>query len=386
MEALNLLAPFGVHISGIIHVGANTGHEFASYAQAGIGTVVYVEPTPAAFGILQSRVVQQDGHHAIQAVCSSAVGQQVTFNVASNGAESSSLFELGNHGILYPNIGYTDRLQLTTTTVDRIVETRFADKTLNLLVIDVQGAELLVLQGASRTLDKVEAVYCEIADVSLYEGSCTWPEISAFLDGHGFRLKYLAINAHNWGNALFLKEQAYGSALRLKAVPRPGINIALNKPATQSSLSRYSAPCDATGAVNGEVTGAFGFHTAKEDRPWWQVDLLEPTPLGEVLVFNRIDACAARAYSFVLKLGDEAGRFHEVYAQNGRPFGGRDGTPARIALKGAQARFVRIELTSHDHLHLDEVEVYAAPVARDGVGSDTPRKAAPGRRPARRAR
>ncbi len=143
-------------------------------------------------------------------------------------------------------------------------------------------------------------------------------------------------------------------------LPRQGRNIALNKPATQSSLSSYSVPDDAAGAVSGKITGSFGFHTAQEDRPWWQVDLLEPIPLAEIIVFNRIDDCAARAYGFVLKLGDEAGRFREVYSQGGRPFGGLDGTPARIALKGATARFVRIELASGDHLHLDEVEVYAA--------------------------
>jgi hypothetical protein len=144
-------------------------------------------------------------------------------------------------------------------------------------------------------------------------------------------------------------------------VPRPSVNIALNKPATQSSVSQWSTADDAQGAVNGMITGSFGFCTAKESRPWWQVDLLQLTPLKEIIVFNRIDACAPRAYSFVIKLGDEAGSFRQVHAQNGRPFGGKDGSPARIHLDGALARFVRIELTTDDYLHLDEVEVYAAP-------------------------
>ncbi len=59
-------------------------------------------------------------------------------------------------------------------------------------------------------------------------------------------------------------------------------------------------------------------------------------------------------------LGDGAGRFTEVHAQEGRPFGGLDGHPARIRLGRAAARFVRIALTTTDYLHLDEVEVYAA--------------------------
>ncbi len=360
MNALALLSQFGIRITGLMHVGANTGDEAPSYAAARVPTVIYVEPTPAPFAVLKARIAGAPGHHAVQAVCSSTAGDSVAFNVASNNAESSSLFALGNHGILYPDIAYTERLELTTTTVDGIVEAGFAGQAINLLVIDVQGAELLVLRGAERALETIDAVFCEVADISLYEGSCTWPEIDAFLSEKGFRLKHLQINAHNWGDALFVKEAAYASALRRAEIPRPGIDIARGKPATQSSLSPFSTRDDALGAVDGTLTGKFGFHTDLEDRPWWQVDLLEVVVLEEVIVFNRLDDCAGRAYSFVLMLGDGAGRFTEVHAQEGRPFGGLDGHPARIRLGRAAARFVRIALTTTDYLHLDEVEVYAA--------------------------
>jgi FkbM family methyltransferase len=361
MEALDLLAPFGFLAKGIIHVGANTGIEFASYRASEADTVIYVEPTPDAFWVLTETVSGTPGHHPVKAVCSARPNEIVTFNVSSNKAESSSLFELGNHGVLYPDIVYTERLELTTTTVDEIVATQFPGKTLNLLVIDVQGAELLVLKGATQTMDKLEAIYCEVSDIRLYEGSCTWQEINAFLEPHGFRMKHMVLNIHHWGNALFVKEAVFAAKLQTKDVARPGVNIALNGVATQSSISPYSRTDDAQGAVNGIITGVFGFHTAKENHPWWQVDLLVSTPLKEVIVFNRIDRCAARAYAFVLKLGDENGVFTQVYAQNGRTFGGKDGTPARIELEGATARYVRIELTTDDYLHLDQVEVYAAP-------------------------
>ncbi len=288
MNALALLSQFGIRITGLMHVGANTGDEAPSYAAARVPTVIYVEPTPAPFAVLKARIAGAPGHHAVQAVCSSTAGDSVAFNVASNNAESSSLFALGNHGILYPDIAYTERLELTTTTVDGIVEAGFAGQAINLLVIDVQGAELLVLRGAERALETIDAVFCEVADISLYEGSCTWPEIDAFLSEKGFRLKHLQINAHNWGDALFVKEAAYASALRRAEIPRPGIDIARGKPATQSSLSPFSTRDDALGAVDGTLTGKFGFHTDLEDRPWWQVDLLEVVVLEEVIVFNRL--------------------------------------------------------------------------------------------------
>ncbi len=144
-------------------------------------------------------------------------------------------------------------------------------------------------------------------------------------------------------------------------IERPGVDIARGKPATQSSLSQWSKPNDAQGAVNGTPTGFFGFCTRLESNPWWQVDLETNVALDEVLVFNRLDCERARAYSFVLKLGLESGEFHQVHAQGGVPFGGIDGMPARIKLDGAVARYVRIELPHEGYLHLDAVEVYARP-------------------------
>jgi hypothetical protein len=58
-----------------------------------------------------------------------------------------------------------DRIKLTTTTLD----VEFANTDLIkpiMLVLDVQGAELEVLKGASNLISKVEFLVCEITDVS----------------------------------------------------------------------------------------------------------------------------------------------------------------------------------------------------------------------------
>jgi hypothetical protein len=72
------------------------------------------------------------------------------------------------------------------------------------------------------------------------------------------------------------------------------VNIALGKPATQSSVGpasrNPSVRNDAAGAVNGLLTGTYGFHTGHDDPPWWMVDLEEPYRLSSVWIFNRLDA------------------------------------------------------------------------------------------------
>ena len=150
-------------------------------------------------------------------------------------------------------------------------------------------------------------------------------------------------------------DMSLGEAVRARA---GSVNVALGKSATQSSTCSYSRPDDAGGAVNGVVSGGFGFHTSQEFGPWWQVDLGSSYSIEQIVIYNRGDCLPERAYGFVLKLGDESGSFNSIYARRGMPFGGRE-NPACIQVGGKSARYVRIELETLDCLHLDEVEVYA---------------------------
>lgn len=77
----------------------------------------------------------------------------------------------------------------------------------------------------------------------------------------------------------------------------PGGNLARGRPASQSSTSQWSHAEDPQGAVDGAITGGFGFHTNAEANSWWQVDLGTFLPVGEVRVFNRLDCCGERALS-----------------------------------------------------------------------------------------
>jgi hypothetical protein len=56
------------------------------------------------------------------------------------------------------------------------------------LKIDVQGAEMLVLEGATRTLqDVVVGVQVEMSLVPLYEGQSLYWEVDGFLRAKGFK-------------------------------------------------------------------------------------------------------------------------------------------------------------------------------------------------------
>jgi len=119
---------------------------------------------------------------------------------------------------------------------------------------------------------------------------------------------------------------------------------------------------DALGAVDGVKDGKWGFHTANEPQPWWQVDLGDVTPLGRVVVYNRCDGgIGARTIGIMLLTSTDGKTWTESYRHEGPAFGGQpDSSPLVVPMNGAPACFVRLQLPRQEYLHFDEVEVYAA--------------------------
>lgn len=155
--------------------------------------------------------------------------------------------------------------------------------------------------------------------------------------------------------------------------PNPGNSntpdLALNKPARQSSMSQWSQTNDAEGAVDGDKSRPFGFHTNQEQNPWWQVDLQGAYALREVRIYNRYDApgMAERARTITVLLSQDGTTWKEVSTHDGSVFGG-DGQPLIVPLRGQPARFVRLQLHENTWFHLREVEITGD---TDGVTAST---------------
>lgn len=117
---------------------------------------------------------------------------------------------------------------------------------------------------------------------------------------------------------------------------------------------------DAAGAVDGFRDGQWGFHTALDPQPWWQVDLGQPTALDRVVVYNRCDGGAgSRAAHLELLISDDTNVWTTVYRHDGTTFGGQpDGRPLVVKMDARVARYVRLQLPEQGFLHLDEVEIY----------------------------
>ena len=134
--------------------------------------------------------------------------------------------------------------------------------------------------------------------------------------------------------------------------------------AIHEARSKLTPESDARGGCDGVKNGQWGFHTALQDQPWWQVDLGAPAAVDRIVLWNRCDATAPRIARVELAVSADARTWKIVFTNNGAVFlGFPDGKPLDVRVGPLTTRYVRVQLPGRDYLHLDEVEVFgpAAP-------------------------
>ena len=96
-------------------------------------------------------------------------------------------------GIFEPNQQWLSRLGLPTEVIQkRRVTTKTLDAVIpqsariDLIKMDIQGAELLALKNGSRVLKDVSFVQCEADLTELFLGGAKFPEIYSFMESQGF--------------------------------------------------------------------------------------------------------------------------------------------------------------------------------------------------------
>jgi F5/8 type C domain/Methyltransferase domain len=154
----------------------------------------------------------------------------------------------------------------------------------------------------------------------------------------------------------------------LQHLSSPDHTVSRGKPSRTSSTSQWSwsadPALDARGANDGRLNGSCGFHTSYELNPWWQVDLAGPHAITSVVIYNRLDQ-PLRCVDFDILVSDDAQSWVAAYQKrDGVPFGGVDGHPFRHDFDPPiGGRFLRVQLTGANFLHLDQVEVFGSPGA-----------------------
>ena len=202
-------------VTGIIHVGAHRGEEVEQYADMGAKTVIWVEPNPDVFKEMKhflTSVGASIDSHAFEYAVSDVDHDNVDFHLYY-GPDAG--FMRGNKGCssLLKAKGrfeswHQETIKVETITIDTLLtENDFKPSDFQLLNLDVQGAELLALKGASEVLKYVKYVATEATWQNPdYVDNVMYDDLKSFLDSKGFIETEIVNHGPDWGDVLFVKE------------------------------------------------------------------------------------------------------------------------------------------------------------------------------------
>ena len=177
-------------VSGLIHVGANTGQEIKLYAEHGL-SVVWIEPIPHVFEKLQENLAGYARQKAIKGLVTDLDDTEYQFHLASNNGASSSILELNLHKDIWPDVSFEQTITIYSKTLPSLLKANHIDPVeYDMLVIDTQGSELLVLKGAEPLLHHFKIIQTEVPDFEAYKGCCQLKDLQLFLNHHGFEEIY----------------------------------------------------------------------------------------------------------------------------------------------------------------------------------------------------
>jgi FkbM family methyltransferase len=172
----------------ILDVGANTG-QFATDAHRAFPRARFVCFEPLADVAKELRAnLRRSGIAAqvLDVALSDEPGEKPFYLHVGHTPSSSLLATTKEAAALYPQTADQRAVSVRVDTLDATLgameQPREGE---TLLKLDVQGNELRVLQGASRTLQRLDHVLCEINFEPLYEGQPSFAEICDHLTAVG---------------------------------------------------------------------------------------------------------------------------------------------------------------------------------------------------------
>ena len=197
----DLVKDYGVNPRVIAHVGAHKGEEHQQYLKLNPKSIYWFEANPDQVTFLNERFQDDGTQHVVHGAIWDTDGETLDFKITNN-TLSSSLFNLGEHSRKYPDIVNEREVSVKTLRLD----TFFTDKQLpDFINLDIQGAELHALKGASEILHSVSHIYTEVSHIELYLGAPLAGEMDLYLTKLGFK-KVMTRNLprDGWGDVLYI--------------------------------------------------------------------------------------------------------------------------------------------------------------------------------------
>lgn len=180
----------------VIDGGANRGSFTDAFLQLHRPQrIVLVEANAGLAEKLRAKYAGDPRFSIVAAALSDRKGE-AAFEI-NRGEESSSLLPVNprNSEWFGRDLSVAKTIQVPTITLADLMEDQGLDS-VDLLKLDLQGAERLVLTGAEAVLPRISVIYTEVFFEQLYAGAWLFGEMNEFLTARGFKLCGLSNIVH----------------------------------------------------------------------------------------------------------------------------------------------------------------------------------------------
>lgn len=185
----------------VLDVGAHQG-QFAIFARERFPRAIVhsFEPLSEARTTLE-RQAAADPRLRVHPFALSDRAGRATMHVSARDDSSSLLPLTARQSSIFPGTQEASTAEVEMRTLDELRE-GLEIQSPCLLKVDVQGAELRVLDGAREVLDRVDEVFIECSFVELYEGQALAWQVVDKLGGAGFAVDSVCPSAQTDGGQL----------------------------------------------------------------------------------------------------------------------------------------------------------------------------------------
>jgi FkbM family methyltransferase len=180
----------------LVDAGANQGAFTDAFLEVHRPSrVVLVEAIPELAGALQARFKSRAGVSVVAVALSERNGE-ADFEVNRSMASSSLLkIDPRNDDWFGLDLKVARTLRVPTLTLTQLLQEQHLES-VDLLKLDLQGAERLVLTGSEEVLPRIRVIYTEVFFERLYADAWLFWEVNEFLAARGFKLCGISNVAH----------------------------------------------------------------------------------------------------------------------------------------------------------------------------------------------
>lgn len=224
----------------IFDIGACEGESSIFYSEHFPNAKLYTfEPVPSNFELIKKNTATYPSINAFQLALSNENGT-ATFHVSSGtpdnvdkedtsdyGNKSSSLLAPELHTDTHKWLKFENKIEVKTQVLADFCEEKQIPK-IDFIHIDVQGAELMVFEGAKEFIKNIDCIWMEVEEVELYKGQPLKPDVEKFMYQRGF-FKVLDTTNGQAGDQFYARKDFFIAKKGKMAFYNVNINMAFSE-------------------------------------------------------------------------------------------------------------------------------------------------------------